>query len=195
MTIEKTAVFNNQELALLIAEVANNRCQQSFMQLFEHYAPLIRAFSLAREPGATFLADELAQDVLVKVWEKAHQFKPEVASLNAWVYTLARNCRIDHFRKNGRYKTDIDPSYFENLEDDQNNPFQATEDKKLQKNIHQSIDKLPVEQRQVLAKVYIEGKTQQETANELDLPLGTVKSRIRLALQKLELLLRGTHNG
>lgn len=189
MTTQKPQV---KKLQTLIQQVAQSRDRNAFNEIFEHYAPLIRAYSLAREPGAYLVADELVQEVLVKVWNKAHLYNCAKANANTWVFTLARNCRIDYLRRNGRYASEIDPEdIFNNIEDERAGPFEDTMQRKAAKQIHEGMNQLPVEQTQVLAKVYMEGKTQQETAFELNLPLGTVKSRIRLALQKLEVILRG----
>merc|ERR1712176_1653323 len=98
-------------LKACMKRVAEDRDREAFSNLFDHFAPLIRSFSLAREPGAALLADVLAQVVLVKIWDKAHTYKPDHASVNTWVFTIARNSRIDMLRTNGRYTTEIDPEF------------------------------------------------------------------------------------
>lgn len=181
----------NLQLKRLMHQVAIERDKQAFSELFDHFAPLLRAYSLAREPGAALLADELVQEVMIKVWNKAHSYKPDFAAVSTWIFTLARNCRIDYYRKNGRYSSDIDPTYiFDNMEDDGPDLFQLAQQQRAVDKANAGLRQLPVEQSQVLAKIYLEGKTHQETAEELGLPLGTVKSRVRLALQKLELLVK-----
>jgi RNA polymerase sigma-70 factor (ECF subfamily) len=181
----------NTWLKGLMARIAEHRDKEAFDEFFNHFAPLLRSYSLAREPRATLLADELAQEVLIKVWNKAHTYKPELAAVTTWVFTLARNSRIDHLRRSGRFSTDIDPTdLFENIEDESPDPFQMAQRQRIEKRVHDGLRQLPIEQSQILAKVYLEGKSHQEAANELDLPLGTVKSRVRLALQKLELFLK-----
>ena len=181
----------NIRLKGLMASVSEQRDKQAFGELFNHFAPLLRSYSLAREPGSTLLADELAQEVLIKVWNKAHTYKPELAAVSTWVFTLARNSRIDHLRRSGRFSTDIDPTaLFESIEDDGPDPFQMAQRQRVEERVHNGLKHLPIEQSQILAKVYLEGKSHQEAANELELPLGTVKSRVRLALQKLELFLK-----
>ena len=191
LAVPKDKVALNLHLKDCMLKVAVERDRNAFSVLFDHFVPLIRAFSLAREPGATLVADELAQEVIIRVWNKAHTYKPEMAQVSTWVFTLARNCRIDQLRKSSRYATEIDPTdIFLDIEDDQPNPFQATQQQQIEHEIHGKLKLLPVEQSQVLSKVYLEGKSHQETADELCLPLGTVKSRVRLALQKLELLIK-----
>ena len=191
MSTAEAAADRNQLLQQYVKRVAEDRDKEAFSILFDHFAPLIRSYSLAREPGAALVADELAQEVLIKLWDKAHTYKPELASLNTWIFTLARNCRIDQLRRNSRYNMDIDPTdIFHEVEDEQTDPFLSIQQKRTVEKIHAGLKQLPVEQSQVLAKVYLESKSHQETADELGLPLGTVKSRVRLALQKLELLLK-----
>lgn len=188
---DKAASAIALRLKMLMQRVSEQRDKQAFGELFDHFVPLLRAYSFAREPGATLVADELAQEVMIKVWNKAHTYKPDLAAVSTWVFTLARNSRIDYLRRNGRFSTEIDPTeLFNNLEDEGPDPFQAAQQEKAEQRVHYGLRQLPVEQRQVLAKVYLEGKSHQETADELNLPLGTVKSRVRLALQKLELLLK-----
>ncbi len=183
------AINRHQQLRDLMAAVANQRDIHAFEQLFDHFSPLLRAYSLAREPGASLIADELAQEVMIKVWNKAHTYHPEKANVNTWIFVLARNCRIDYLRRVGRFCTDIDPTeIFNQMEDEGPDPFQSTQQKKTELRIHNGLKQLPIEQSQVLAKVYLEGKSHQEVSNDLNLPLGTVKSRVRLALQKLEVL-------
>ncbi len=183
-----TMAVKNEEEALLLAieRVASARDKDAFTRLFDHYVPLIKAFTLSAYPGANLLAAEIAQDVMLKIWRKAHTFKPEAASLNTWVYTLARNSRIDYFRKNGKHQSSIDPeSVYADLCDDAPGPFELAQQHKEKSHLHTTLKALPKEQQAVLIKVYIDGKNHREAAKELGLPLGTVKSRIRLALQKL----------
>jgi RNA polymerase sigma-70 factor (ECF subfamily) len=177
------------ELSACLALVAVDRDKAAFARLFDHYAPLIRAYSLAREPGAGLVADELVQEVMSRVWLKADKYNGRLANLNTWIFTLARNCRIDYFRRNSRYATEIDPTdIFNNIEDEGPGPFQQVQQTRAEESIRTGLKQLPREQAEILTKVYLEGKSHQQTSNELKLPLGTVKSRVRLALKKLEVL-------
>ena len=97
-------------LKACLTRITEDRDREAFAQLFDHYAPLIRAYSLAREPGADLVADELVQEVLSRVWLKADKYNDQLANLNTWIFTLARNCRIDYLRRNSRYLTAIDPT-------------------------------------------------------------------------------------
>ena len=185
----KTSADQMVRLKDCIARIASHQDKDAFSTLFDHYAPLIRAYSLAREPGANLIADELVQEVLIRVWIKSESYNAQLSNINTWIFTLARNCRIDYFRRNGRYVSNIDPTeIFNNIEDDGPDPFQLVHQNRLENNIKTGLTKLPREQSEVLMKVYLEGKSHQQTSTELKLPLGTVKSRVRLALRKLQIL-------
>jgi RNA polymerase sigma factor (sigma-70 family) len=178
-----------EQLRDCLARVANDRDKAAFSSLFDHYAPLLRAYSLVREPGADLIADELAQEVMIRVWLKAGSYNSKLANINTWIFTLARNCRIDYFRRNGRFVSDIDPTeIFNDIEDESPSPFQLTHQARLEENIRTGLEKLPREQSDILVKVYLEGKSHQQASEELKLPLGTVKSRVRLAVKKLKVL-------
>lgn len=191
MSLTEAKIAEKKALNEYLHLVASNRDMMAFRKLFDHFAPLIRSYSLAREPGANLVADDLAQEVMLKVWEKATYYTPEKASLSTWIFILARNCRIDYLRKNGRYVSEIDPTdIFDSIVDESPGPFQAAHDQKVSTALHKGLELLPNEQTVVLRKVYMEGKSHQQVSDELELPLGTVKSRIRLAVKKLETLVR-----
>jgi len=172
-----------------LTRVAQDRDKAAFGELFDHYAPLIRAYSLARDTGSDLVADDLVQEVMTRVWLKADKYNVRLANLNTWIFTLARNCRIDYLRRNSRYATEIDPTdIFNDIEDDGPGPFQQVQQNRAEANIRAGLKQLPREQSEILTKVYLEGKSHQQASDELHLPLGTVKSRVRLALKKLEVL-------
>ena len=183
MVQNKTSSDRLASLQSCVQRVAEHRDKAAFAELFDHYAPLIRAYSLAREPAANLVADELAQEVMMRIWLKASSYKAKLANLNTWVFTLARNCRIDYLRRNSRYVSEIDPTeIFENIEDESPGPFQLVHQNREQDSIRAGLEKLPAAQAEILSKVYLQGKSHQQTSEELKLPLGTVKSRVRLAL-------------
>jgi len=189
MTKEKAPGDKLTVLTECIDRIAERQDRDAFAELFDHYAPLIRAYSLAREPGADLVADELVQEVMTRVWLKADKYNSKLANLNTWIFTLARNCRIDYLRRNSRYATEIDPTdLFNDIEDENPGPFQQVQQSRAADSIRAGMNELPKEQAEILTKVYLEGKSHQQTSDELQLPLGTVKSRVRLALKKLEVL-------
>ncbi|MFT5711350.1 MAG: RNA polymerase sigma factor (sigma-70 family) [Halioglobus sp.] len=165
--------------------IAQNEDRAAFSRLFRHFAPLMKAFALSGSTLSGNNADELVQEVMLKVWQKAGAFNPDKAAASTWVYTIAKNCRTDMFRRLQKFDTavsadDISPDY------EAEESFLVLHNKRSREKVRELMTKLPADQVQILAKVYMEGKTHSETAGELDLPLGTVKSRVRLALQKLQ---------
>ena len=186
---KKSSTELTEKLKSCLESVAKHRDKNAFSTLFDHYAPQIRAYSLAREPGADLIADELAQEVMIRVWLKAESYNSKLANVNTWVFTLARNCRIDYLRRNGRFVSEIDPTeIFNDIEDEGPSPFEMVHQSRLEENIKDGLAQLPREQSEILFKVYLEGKSHQQTSEELKLPLGTVKSRVRLAVNKLKVL-------
>jgi RNA polymerase sigma-70 factor (ECF subfamily) len=121
------------------------------------------------------------------VWQKAGAFDPQKAAANTWIYTIARNCRTDMYRRLQKFDTAVSADDFE-LEDETEESFTVLHQRRNRDKVRESMKELPPDQAQILAKVYMEGKSHSEVAEELDLPLGTVKSRVRLAMQKLQLL-------
>ena len=173
--------------AQCLKQVAVARDQQAFAKLFDHFAPKIKAYGLSTQAqqALTQFAEELVQDVMLKVWHRAETFNPAKASVTTWVFTLARNCRIDLLRKAKKANMPLtaEDLWPEAVGEDE--PYISLQEKRTQKIIKSALSTLPNDQAQVLTKAYMEGKSHAEIAIELDLPLGTVKSRIRLALQKL----------
>lgn len=174
----------------LVRQVAQTRDRAAFQQLYKHYTPLIRAF-LLKSMGAgadRSEAEEITQEVLIKVWNKAASFNPAKASVNTWIFTIARNTRIDFIRRNERNdrKIEIEDIWHE---PESPEPLVDLQQRRAEQVIRQAMTSLPDEQLQVLYKAFMEGKSHNEVAEEMDLPLGTVKSRIRLALSKLQILI------
>jgi len=167
--------------------------QGSFKSLFEHFGPLIKSYYLGKSPKSMPLIEELIQEVMVKVWQKAHTYDSNKAAASTWIFTLARNTYIDMLRRLNKYSTTSSLEAEEVWEDTTEvGPLSQLETIRDSSLIRDSLSRLPHAQAQIIAKVYMDGKTHVEVANELDLPLGTVKSRVRLALNKLNNLLRET---
>lgn len=174
-----------------LQRVAAARDRQAFAELFAHFAPLLKAFALS-SPGmsSNALAEELVQEVMLKVWNRASTFDASKAAASTWIYTLARNCRIDLLRRRNRLREDVDVDELWDFGTEADAPESSLYRERSERDVRESLRTLPAEQRQVIAKVYMEGKSHSEVAEELGLPLGTVKSRIRLALSKLEVMLQ-----
>ncbi len=168
----------------LIVRIAETQDQQAFSELVELAAPRMKAYAIRCGAGVDD-AEELVQECLLTVWRKAHQFNPKAARSTTWLYTIIRNRRIDMGRKNKLDIVQSDDLWPEGetdlLEDDVERDLTG-------KLVRTLLHSLPDEQRQIVFKVYFEGKSHSEIAGELDLPLGTIKSRLRLAMKKLDTL-------
>jgi RNA polymerase sigma-70 factor (ECF subfamily) len=175
----------------LLVRVRDQRDRAAFMALFKHFAPLVKSFALS-QPGlaSNALAEELVQDVLLKVWNRAETFDESRASATTWIYTLARNGRIDLLRRKHRHQADgdVDDLWDLTAEPDEEPDAQMAV-ARVRETVRESLKILPLEQRQVIDKIYMEGKSHSEVAAELQLPIGTVKSRVRLAMSKLKVVL------
>jgi RNA polymerase sigma factor (sigma-70 family) len=165
--------------------IASAEDREAFARLFKHFAPLLKAFAISGSPIAAAHADELVQEVMIKVWQKAGVFNPQKAAASTWIYTIARNCRTDMYRRLQKFSTPINAADIW-PESDEDEPFVAIQQHRDEIRVKELLAELPHEQGQILAKVYMEGKSHSEVAEELQLPLGTVKSRVRLAMQKLQ---------
>jgi RNA polymerase sigma-70 factor (ECF subfamily) len=165
-----------------IMAVAERSDREAFAGLFAHFAPRIKGYCLKRGSAAA-AAEEIAQESLIQVWRRAGQFDPSKASASTWIFTIARNKRIDAFRRESRPELTA-----EDLEIDDGGSatsFDHVAEAELGDSLAEKVAGLPPDQAEVIRKAFYEDKTHQAIAEELDLPLGTVKSRIRLALARL----------
>ena len=173
------------EWSTALVLIGESQDRGAFTRFFRHFAPLIKAFALSGSSLSASHADELVQEVMLKVWQKAGGFNPEKAAASTWIYTIARNCRTDMFRRLQKFDTPLAADDL-NIELEGEEPFTVLHTRRGSDRIKDLMGQLPPDQAQILAKVYMEGKSHSEAAAELDLPLGTVKSRVRLAIQKLQ---------
>ena len=170
----------------LIAAVARDRDRTAFAELFRHFAPRIKTLML-RLGAPPDQADELAQEALLTVWHKAHLFDPQGASASGWIFRIARNLRIDFLRRARRLDAiGTDPTN-DPAEIDQ--PDSIVTAGQLGGRVRSAIGKLSPEQLHVITLSFLEGRPHAEIAQRLQLPLGTVKSRLRLAVKRLRELL------
>ncbi len=167
----------------VLGRVADVGDVEAFKSIFEYFAPRVKAY-IMRLDCDSLVAEELTQEVMSIVWRKAKQYDSSKAAASTWIFTIARNLRIDTFRKEKR--PDLDP-YDPSLAPD---PDISSEDvvfaKQKAARLNTEIKKLPSEQRQVLHMSFYDDISHAEIANQLNLPLGTVKSRIRLAFQRIK---------
>ena len=167
--------------AELITSVAGGD-REAFVLLFERYAGRIKAFMM-RSGATAGDADEITQDVMVSVWRRAETFDPERAAASTWIFAIARNRRIDVLRRAGRSVPDpLDPALQPEAEPD---GFAALDAVERERRLRVALAALPEEQRAVLVAAFYDGLSHAEIAAREDLPLGTVKSRVRLAFRRL----------
>jgi RNA polymerase sigma factor (sigma-70 family) len=177
----------NVDWAELIGRVAAHGDEAAFKALFEHFAPRIKGFLLKRGCGPDE-ADEIAQHTLVAVWRKAAQFDPGSAGAAAWIFTIARNLRIDAVRRAARDNRTVQRAELEYAIDPAGDAEPAGSGLDAAR-LAAAINLLPSDQSAVIRMSYIEERPHSEIAANLAIPLGTVKSRIRLAMKRLKELL------
>jgi RNA polymerase sigma-70 factor (ECF subfamily) len=169
-----------------IRAVAIRRDRAAFAALFGLYAPRIKAM-LMRMGATAEAAEDVAQETLLTIWRKAAQYDPHRASASAWVFTIARNLRIDRLRRDTRAKffalgATIEP-------EEQERPDGSLDMAQREERVRAVLGALPQDQVRVVQLSFFEGRAHGEIAKFLDLPLGTVKSRLRLAMSRLRNLL------
>ena len=178
---DQAAVF-----AALVERIATQADRAAFTQLFAYYAPRVKAYLLRLGLGQAE-ADEVCQDVMVAVWRKAASFDRRQASVATWIFRIARNRRIDVFRRGQRAALDPhDPAFQPQPEAA---PDQAAQTTEREAQLRQAMADLPAEQRDLVRIAFYEDLSHSQVAEKTGLPLGTVKSRLRLAFAKLKLRL------
>ena len=168
------------EWGALILQVRDHQDKDAFAALFRHFAPRIKGF-LMKSGASASLAEECAQDVMATLWQKSHLFDPTRASATTWVFTIARNRRIDALRKSRRPEPE-DLPWGPQAEPDQHDALELAQDTNR---LAEAMALLPEKQRELIERAYFSDLSHSEIAAETGLPLGTIKSRIRLALERL----------
>ena len=166
----------------LIVKISTDQDKDAFDELFQWFGPWVKAMML--KLGANNdLAEDLMQDTMMTVWMKAGQFASWKGSAGAWIFTIARNKRIDRFRRQStRHYVDVDGMEFADDAPDGEDMVLADERDRIVSNATAG---LPEELREIVRLAFVEEKSQTEIASELGIPLGTVKSRTRRAYQKI----------
>ncbi len=163
------------------------RDRGAFVELFTHFAPRVKSF-LLRSGLDDLAAEEVAQETMLTMWRKASYFDPNRAGLSTWIFTIARNQRIDRLRRGREQVPDINPD----PSDDPDLPASGEElaiAAERERLVSAALGALSDEQAKIVRLSYFSEKPHAEIARELGIPLGTVKSRIRLALNRLRALL------
>ncbi|PPR79531.1 MAG: ECF RNA polymerase sigma factor RpoE [Alphaproteobacteria bacterium MarineAlpha2_Bin1] len=180
-----------QDYSYLIDEIANNQNKQAFIKLFKHFAPRIKTF--IKKTGLSLNeAEDLAQETMITVWNKAKLFKKDKSAASTWIFAIARNKRIDHLRKQ-KHPIPHTEDLLNESDLNINNHDLIIEKEQMFTYIKSEISKLPLEQAIVLKKSFFEGMSHIQISKDLSIPLGTVKSRIRLALTSIRKKMKGLH--
>lgn len=169
----------------LIAAIAARRDRDAFAELFQHFAPRLKAYLL--RAGATGgVAEDFAQDAMLTVWRKADLFDPARASAATWIFTIARNRRIDALRRVRHEPPSPDLSL---MPDDPARPDEIMQSGQDAARVRAALAELPPEQVQLIEMSFFQERPHAQIAVDMNLPLGTVKSRIRAGMQRLRFLL------
>ena len=166
----------------LLKRVARTQDRAAFEELFERFAPRVKAY-LMRLGAPAQTADDLAQEAMLSLWRKAHLFDPARASVSTWIFTIARNLRIDALRRERNFHSD--PMAALEIADPDANSFATLEAKDDGEVLRAALATLPDEQAQVVQLSFFSDKPHSQIAEDLRIPLGTVKSRLRLAMVRL----------
>lgn len=172
----------SEHMTVLLGAVAQTRCRASFGEVFAFYAPRVKSYML-RLGASEAQAEDLAQEALLKVWRKCELFDPTKSAASTWIFAIARNLRIDALRKERR--PELDPHDPALLPEGETPPDEAAERAERDERVRAAFKTLPPLQEEVVALYFFEDQPHSAIAEKLGLPLGTVKSRLRLAFDKV----------
>ncbi|MBS0452755.1 MAG: sigma-70 family RNA polymerase sigma factor [Proteobacteria bacterium] len=190
----RSFVPSGEQLNQLLVAVGKDADRQAFAALFKHFAPRLKSY-LVRSGSSDAQAEEFAQEAMVNVWRKAASFDPEQAAASTWIYTVARNLRVDHYRRLGHRMEQVGLAPEEGAMTEEADPAPTPEaqvfGQECERGVRAALATLPAEQQRVLQLSFFEDHPHARIAVELGIPLGTVKSRVRLALSQLRRKLNG----
>jgi RNA polymerase sigma factor (sigma-70 family) len=175
-------VTSPEEFAVLVEAIATRRDRVAFARLFDYFGPRIHAY-LLRLRLDPIVAEELTQDVMSTLWQKASQFDPAKSTVATWLFRIARNRRIDLLRRD-RDEASVDDRLL-NIPDPALPPDDSLDVAQRETLIRSALDRLPREQLELVRLAFFDGLTHSEIADRTGVPLGTVKSRLRLAFSRL----------
>lgn len=183
--VEKTEKDRYSEQTVWMLAVRDRRDKVAFARLFDHYAPRLKGMAM-RGGARPDLAEEIVQDAFLAVWRKAASFDPHRAQVSSWIYQIARNRQIDIARKESRPV----PEELAPAADEQDDAGQIVALEQETRRLRSALEALPDKQREMVEKAYLGELTHQEINSVTGVPLGTIKSRIRLGLTRLRHELR-----
>ena len=178
--------MDKSELKNLMVKISSDRDQIAFSNLFDVLAPKINSYYLQNGLKAEN-AEELTQEVMSTIWSKAYLYNPIKSAVSTWVFTIARNKKVDFLRKNSKIKyndDDIREFLYEKNETDK------IEENEIEDQVSKINSQLDINQQKIIKMNFFENKSHKKIAKELEIPLGTVKSRIRSTLSKMQKFLK-----
>lgn len=181
---EPQDVLGRDDLTALMLRVRDHKDREAFAGLFEHFAPRLKSF-LMRQGAHNDEAEEFVQETMLSVWRSADRFDPAKAAVSTWIFTIARNKKIDAARRKTAVTTDLDAAMDVESEDTADTLAQAMTLDAQQGQLREALKTLPDEQKDLLMRSFFDAKSHGEISTETGIPLGTVKSRIRLGLERL----------
>lgn len=183
--MEPTPTPAEPDMSALLVRVGQTHDIELFEALFRHFGPRVKAYMA--KTGSAAAAEELMQETMVAVWNKAALYDPGKGAASTWIFSIARNLRIDAWRREKHPEFDEnDPALQPAAETAADSKLEGEQSAQL---IREALAALPPDQAEVLRLAYYEDSSQSEIATALSLPLGTVKSRMRLAFAKLRAVL------
>ena len=189
MSLERSKRAARDPWSERIEAIARDQDRTAFAELFNHFAPRIKAF--IRRKGVTETqAEDIAQEAMLTVWRKAQLFDSSASGAATWIFTIARNLRIDAIRRASRGGAiHVDEVEAEYQIDDSPGADERLAAAQIEARVREALSTLPIEQVKVIEMSFFEEKPHSEIAQTLRIPLGTVKSRVRLAMKRLRGLL------
>lgn len=177
-----SAGYGSYLVADFLQQIADRGDVEAFRKLFQAYGPRVKAYMMRQGADAN-TAEELAQETMLTVWRKAGLYSVEKGSATTWIYAIARNLRIDRLRKELTWVA-LPEGHDQEASDD-TPPDEALSEVERKVRVQAALSELPADQYEVVSLSYIDGLSHSEIAERLKVPLGTVKSRMRLAYQKI----------
>jgi len=197
-SIDSTAISGKAELAVVadptreslsqaLVDIGACKDEAAFAMVYGHFAGRVKSFLIGKGLDEE-TAEELMQEIMLTVWRRAESYDPSKAAASTWIFTIARNRRIDYIRGNWRVEVELDDVLLEHSLDGDVQQASVEDETLLGQETEKlflAMEKLPREQKQVMHLSYFRGQSHGDIAQWLGLPVGTVKSRIRLAIQSI----------
>lgn len=182
----RAPIGDTKKFEVLMQAVISQRDIVAYEQVFKYFAPRIKSYMMKLTTDSQ-LAEDLMQETMITVWHKANRFDPAKGALSTWIFTIARNLRIDAIRRERR--PEFDPEDPEFIPDEAPAADAAIVLQQSAEELKRAMEKLPTEQSELLKMSFYEDYSQSAIAEKMRIPLGTVKSRMRLAFEKLRITL------